>query len=87
MAVVDWGCRSPCTEVAHEDFITRNNEIGITVKSLRLMQLDLLDPKLKNLAAMGANDHEYQQMMRHHTGKLIDNNGSNILIPKQGPQF
>ena len=26
-------CGLPCTEGAHEDFITRNNEIGITVKS------------------------------------------------------
>ena len=49
MAVADWGSRSQCTEGQHEDFLTRNNEMGIRVK-----QLDLLDPKLEDLAAMGA---------------------------------
>ena len=39
--------------------------MGITVKSLRVKQLDLLDPKLEDLAAIGANDPEYQQMIRH----------------------
>ena len=60
MAVADWGSRSPCQEGANEDFITKNSEMGITVKSLRVKQLDLHD-----LAAIGANDLEYQQMIRH----------------------
>ena len=65
MAVANWGSRSPYQEGAHEDFITKNSEMGITVKSLRVKQLDLLDPKLVDLAAIGANDPEYQQMIRH----------------------
>ena len=36
--------------------------MGITVKSLRVRQLD---PKLEEVAAMEANDPEYQQMIRH----------------------
>ena len=36
MAVSDWGFRSPCTEGAHEDLITKSSEMGITVKSLRI---------------------------------------------------
>ena len=36
MAVADWGSRSPCTEGAHQTFIKRYYEIGITVKSLRI---------------------------------------------------
>ena len=34
--------------------ITKNSEMEITVKSLRVRQLDLLDPKLEDLAAIGA---------------------------------
>ena len=56
MAVADWGSRSPCTEGAHEDFITKNSEMGVSVKSLHVKQLDLHDPKLEDLAAIGAND-------------------------------
>ena len=62
MTVADWGSKSPCTEGVHEDFITKNNEIGIKVKSLRVKQLG---QKLEDLAEMGANDPEYQQMIRH----------------------
>ena len=62
MAVADLGSRSPCTKGAHEDFITKNNEIGIRVK---YPQLDLLDQKLEDLAALGANNPEYQQMLGH----------------------
>ena len=51
MAVADFGSRSPCLEEAHKDFILGNNETGITVKSLRVRQLDVADPKLKQLAA------------------------------------
>ena len=40
MAVADWGSRSPCQEEAHEDFITRNNKMGTTMKSLRVNKLD-----------------------------------------------
>ena len=47
MAVSDFGSRSPCQEGAHEDFITKNNKMGITGKSLRVKQLDLIDPKLE----------------------------------------
>ena len=65
IAVADWGSRSQCTEGTHEDFITKNSEMGITVKSLRVKQLDLHVPKLEDLAAIGANDPEYQQMIRH----------------------
>ena len=65
MAVADIGSRSPCLEEAHEDFISRNNEIGITVKSLRVRQLDVADPKLEHLAAIGAEDPEYQMMINH----------------------
>ena len=53
-----------CTEGALKDK-PKNNEIDITVKSLRLKQLDLLDPKLEDLAEVRANDPEYQQMIRH----------------------
>ena len=35
----DWGSRVPCIKDAHKDFITRNNKIGITLKSLRVKQL------------------------------------------------
>ena len=31
---------------------------------MRIKQLDLLDPKLKVLAEMGANDPEYQHMIK-----------------------
>lgn len=65
MALADWGSRSPCQEGAHEDFKTEINEMGITVKSLRVKQLDLLDPKLEELAAIGKNDPDYQQMIRY----------------------
>ena len=65
MAVADIGSRSPCLEEAHEDFISRNNEIGITVKSLRVRQLDVADPKLEQLAAIGAEDPEYEMMINH----------------------
>ena len=34
----------------------RSNDIGIKVKSLQVKQLDLLDPKLEDLAEMGPND-------------------------------
>ena len=34
MAVADFGSRSPCLEEAHEDVISGNNEIVMTVKSL-----------------------------------------------------
>ena len=61
MAVADWGSRSPCQEGAHEDFITKNNEMGITVKSLRVKQLDLLDPKLEDRAVIGTNDQKLCQ--------------------------
>ena len=37
----------------------------ITVKSLWVKQLDLLDPKLEDLAELGANDSGYQKMIRH----------------------
>ena len=65
MAVADWGSRSPCQEGAHEDFITKNNKMGITGKSLRVKQLDLIDPKLEELAAIGAEDQDYQLMIGH----------------------
>ena len=45
--------------------ISRNNEIGITVKSLRVRQLDVADPKLEQLAAIGAEDPQYQMMIDH----------------------
>ena len=35
------------------------------MKSLHIKQLDLHDPKLEDLAAIGANDPEYQQTIRH----------------------
>ena len=56
MTVADWGSRSPFQEGAHKDFITKSNEIGITVKSLRVKQLDLLDPNLEELLAIGTDD-------------------------------
>ena len=65
MVVADFGSRSPRQEEAHEDFISRNNEIGITVKSLRVRQLDVADPKLEQLAAIGAEDPDYQMMINH----------------------
>ena len=55
MAVGDWGSISLCAEGQHEDFLTLNTEMGITVKSLRVKLLDLLDPKLEDLATMGAS--------------------------------
>ena len=55
----------PCTEGAHEDFITRNIEIGITVKSLCVKPFDLLNPKLEDLAEIRANDPGYKEMIRH----------------------
>ena len=39
--------------------------MGITVKSLRGKQLDLFDPKLEDLAAIGTNDPEYQKLSKH----------------------
>ena len=57
--------RSPSQEKAHEDFISRNNEIGITVKSLRVRQVNAADPKLEQLAAIGAEDPDYQMMINH----------------------
>ena len=65
MAVADFGSRAPVLEGAHEDFISRNNEIGITIKSLRVKQLDVADPKLEQLAAIGAEDPQYQMMIDH----------------------
>ena len=72
MALAYLGSRSPCQEGAHEDFITKNSEMGITVKSLRVKQLDLHDPKLEDLAAIGANDPEYQHI--RHLEKGIQEN-------------
>ena len=84
MVVADFGSRSPCLEEAHEDFISRNNEIGITVKSLRVRQLDVADPKLGQLAAIGAEDPEYQMMIDHiEIGiqeNLLENNSELRLI-------
>ena len=34
------------------------------MKSLRVKQLDLLDPKLEDLTEIGANDPEYQHMIK-----------------------
>ena len=65
MPIAYWGSRSSCQDGAQEDFITKNNEIGITVKSLRVKQLDLLDPKLEDRAEGRTNDSEYQQMISH----------------------
>ena len=65
MAVADFGSRAPVLKGAHEDFISRNNEIGITIKSLRVKQLDVADPKLEKLAAIGAEDPQYQMMIDH----------------------
>ena len=59
MAVPFWGYRSPCNEGEHKDFIKKNSEMGITVKSLRVKQLDLHDPKLEDLAGIRANDPQY----------------------------
>ena len=39
--------------------------MGIAVKSLCVKQLDLLDPKLEELAAIGTEDPDYQQMIGH----------------------
>ena len=63
MAVADWGSRS--LRRCNEDFITKNSEMGITLQSLCVKQLDVHDPKLEDLAAIGANDPEYQQMIRY----------------------
>ena len=65
MGVPFWGYRSPCNAGEHKDFIKKNSEMGITVKSLHVKQLDLHDPKLEDLAGIRANDPEYQQMNRH----------------------
>ena len=63
--MADFGSRSPCQEEAHEDFISRHNEIGITVKSLRERQLNIANPKLEQLAAIGAEDPDYKMMIQH----------------------
>ena len=60
MAVAEWGSRSPCTEGQHDDFLTLHSEMVIQLMSLRVKQLDLMDP-----APTGANDPAYQQMIRH----------------------
>ena len=73
MAVADFGSRSPCQEEAHEDFISRNNEIGITVKSLRVRQLDIADPKLEQLAAIGAEDPDNLMIIDHIEGGIQEN--------------
>ena len=85
MAVAEFGSRSPCLEEPHEDFITRNNEIGITVKSLRVRQLDVADPKLEQLAAIGAEDPEYQMMVDHIERGIQENlleNNSELRLMK-----
>ena len=44
MIVADWVSRLPCTKGAHEDFIIKNSEMGITVnKELQRVSLTFRD--------------------------------------------
>ena len=52
----DFGSRHPILDGAHEQFETEVGRLGISVRSRRVMSLDVKDQKLELLARIASED-------------------------------
>ena len=59
MAAPDFGSRHPASEGDYESFQTEVGRLGVSVRSRRVMSLDVKDPKLEVLAKMASEDPTY----------------------------